>query len=145
MPPSEQRRSTSTSRASPSRCASSRSWPTCASALRETTEAARRLAEEARADRARVGPAPAARLGPPRSEERRRRTSPTSCCCSEQTGALLSEVVRGLVPAELRQQFTDAFRELLVAVRALIDWYLERLGRRARGVGRGRGHPDRLS
>lgn len=48
---------------------------------------------------------------------------------AEQTGLLLVEVVRGIVPPELRGQFADALRELLVALRSLIDFYLERLGR----------------
>lgn len=39
----------------------------------------------------------------------------------------LLEVVRGAVPPELAQQFAGALRELLVAVRALIDFSLERL------------------
>ncbi len=34
--------------------------------------------------------------------------------------------LRGLVPPELNEQFTNALRELLIALRALIDWYLER-------------------
>lgn len=48
----------------------------------------------------------------------------------------LLEVVRGAVPPELAHQFAGAVRELLVAVRALIDFYLDRLdqplGREAR-------------
>jgi hypothetical protein len=39
----------------------------------------------------------------------------------------LLEVVRAAIPPELAHQFAVATRELLVAVRALIDWYLERL------------------
>lgn len=39
----------------------------------------------------------------------------------------LLEVVRGAVPPELAHQFAGALRELLVAVRALIDFSLERL------------------
>jgi hypothetical protein len=39
----------------------------------------------------------------------------------------LLEVVRRVVPPELAHQFAGALRELLQAVRALIDWYLERL------------------
>ncbi|MBA2513851.1 MAG: hypothetical protein H0V26_05920 [Solirubrobacterales bacterium] len=39
----------------------------------------------------------------------------------------LLEVVRGAVPPELAHQFAGAVRELLVAVRALIDFYLDRL------------------
>ena len=36
--------------------------------------------------------------------------------------------VREAVPAELSRQLAAALRELLLALRALIDWYLERLG-----------------
>jgi hypothetical protein len=38
--------------------------------------------------------------------------------------------LRDLVPPDLRQRLNDALRELLLAVRALIDWYLERAERR---------------
>lgn len=34
--------------------------------------------------------------------------------------------LRELIPPELRRRLADALRELLLAVRALIDWYLER-------------------
>jgi hypothetical protein len=34
--------------------------------------------------------------------------------------------LRGRIPPELQQRLTDAVREVLLAVRALIDWYLER-------------------
>jgi hypothetical protein len=36
--------------------------------------------------------------------------------------------LREAVPAELSRQLAAALRELLLALRALIDWYLERLG-----------------
>ena len=94
--------------------------------LRETTEAARRLAGEAREE--------AADRPPPRGWETPRPGEPRSTdladlvLLAEQTGALLSELARGVVPAELRRQFLDAVRELLVAVGAVIDWYVERLG-----------------
>jgi hypothetical protein len=39
--------------------------------------------------------------------------------------------VRGRIPAELQQRLADAVREVLLALRALIDWYLERIDRRA--------------
>jgi len=42
---------------------------------------------------------------------------------------LLDAVRRGL-PRELEEQFTALIRELLLTLRALIDWYLERLERR---------------
>jgi len=41
----------------------------------------------------------------------------------------LLEVVRRQVPPELAHQFAGALRDLLAAVRSLIDWYLERLDR----------------
>lgn len=34
--------------------------------------------------------------------------------------------VRDLIPPELQRRLADALRELLLALRALIDWYLER-------------------
>jgi hypothetical protein len=37
--------------------------------------------------------------------------------------------LRDAIPAELSQQLAEAVRELLLAVRALIDWYLDRLER----------------
>jgi hypothetical protein len=37
------------------------------------------------------------------------------------------EAVRGTVPAELSTQLAEAVRELLLALRALIDWYIDRL------------------
>jgi hypothetical protein len=37
------------------------------------------------------------------------------------------EALRRAVPHELQEQFTSLQRELLLTLRALIDWYLERL------------------
>jgi hypothetical protein len=37
--------------------------------------------------------------------------------------------LRELVPAELERRLSEALRELLLAIRALIDWYLERAER----------------
>lgn len=39
--------------------------------------------------------------------------------------------VRDRIPQELRRRLADAVRELLMALRALIDWYLERSERGA--------------
>jgi hypothetical protein len=41
----------------------------------------------------------------------------------------LLESIKGVIPAELSAQMAEAVRELLLAVRALIDWYLDRLER----------------
>lgn len=46
---------------------------------------------------------------------------------------LLMQVVhalRDLIPPELQRRLAEAMRELLLALRALIDWYLERNERR---------------
>jgi hypothetical protein len=43
--------------------------------------------------------------------------------------AQLIQSVRELVPAELQRRLSEALRELLLALRALIDFYLERVER----------------
>jgi hypothetical protein len=44
-------------------------------------------------------------------------------------GALtaLIESLRGAIPPELARQLADALRELLLAIRAVLDWYIARL------------------
>ena len=42
------------------------------------------------------------------------------------------DALRRMVPAELQDQFNALQRELLLTIRALIDWYLERLDARTR-------------
>ncbi len=49
--------------------------------------------------------------------------------------------LREAIPTELSQQLAEAVRELLLAVRALIDWYLDRLERLPVGS-RGPAAPD---
>ena len=39
----------------------------------------------------------------------------------------LLDALHRMVPRELEDQFTAVARELLLALRSLIDWYLERL------------------
>jgi hypothetical protein len=46
---------------------------------------------------------------------------------------VLSQVIqslRELIPPDVQRRLADALRELLLAVRALIDWYLERVEQR---------------
>jgi hypothetical protein len=45
----------------------------------------------------------------------------------------LLDSIRAIVPPELAGQVREALRELLMAVRALIDWYLERVERAPSG------------
>jgi len=42
----------------------------------------------------------------------------------------LVQALRDLIPPDLQRRLIAALRELLLALRALIDWYLERLERR---------------
>lgn len=44
--------------------------------------------------------------------------------------AQILESLRELIPPDLQRRLGEALRELLMAVRALIDWYIERLERR---------------
>jgi hypothetical protein len=39
----------------------------------------------------------------------------------------LMDSVRGVIPDDISQQLVQALRDLLLALRALIDWYVERL------------------
>lgn len=45
----------------------------------------------------------------------------------------LGELVQEFVPEDLQKRIAEAVRELLVALRALIDWLVERLERRPGG------------
>lgn len=46
----------------------------------------------------------------------------------------LLQSLRDLIPPEVQQRLAEALREVLLAIRALIDWYLDRLDRRAKPV-----------
>jgi len=88
--------------------------------VREATEPAQRAAGE---------PDPAA--GPPP----RGYASPGSGArqsAEAQALVALLDLGRTVLPVELRHQFTELVRELLLLVRALIDWYLERIDARRR-------------
>ena len=50
--------------------------------------------------------------------------------------------VRDRIPPDLQQRLAEAIREVLLALRALIDWYLERSERARSGPRRGPGHPN---
>ncbi len=43
---------------------------------------------------------------------------------------MMLEGLRRAIPAELQEQFTTLVRELLLALRALIDWYVQRMDER---------------
>jgi hypothetical protein len=93
--------------------------------LDQASEKAQRLVVEAAEAALRAAPRPpAAGWQAPGSEE-----VPGA---GDSLAALIgaARALRDLVPPELQRRLTDALRELLLAVRALIDWYVERLERR---------------
>jgi hypothetical protein len=117
----------------------SRATPEALQALRErleaTQEAAQRLAEDAAAASASAA-APGSSTKPPpagwdvpRSAER----------ANDELDALVAVIgtLRDLLPPELRAQLADLVRQLLVFVRAVLDWWIDRLeaGEQRRGEG----------
>lgn len=92
--------------------------------LSQASEAAERLVAEAARTRRSNQPPPAGWQAPPSERDRRRRPPELELLAG---GArLLGE----MVPPEALEHLAAALRELLLAVRALIDHYLERLDRR---------------
>jgi hypothetical protein len=76
-----------------------------------------------------VGDAPAADRPPPAGWQAPSAEDPLGPGDLE----LLSQVIRSvrdLIPPDLERRLLEALRELLLAVRAVIDWYVERLDRR---------------
>jgi hypothetical protein len=105
--------------------------------LRQAQETAERLVREASEEARRSTedpppPPPGSSAGrpPPRGyavpEDEGRGRSTTA---DLQALVGLLDLGRTLVPPELREQIGELVRELLLLVRAIIDWYLERLDR----------------
>ena len=97
--------------------------------LDEAHAAADRLVQEAQRQAEEAAAEGAPRV-PPRGWESGRGDAATP---DLQALLTLLGAVREAVPAELSRQLAAALRELLLALRALIDWYLERLGEPAAG------------
>ena len=99
--------------------------------VRHAQETAERLVREANAEAQRAGDEGArqARRPPPRGyavpEEEGRSTT-----ADLQALVALLDLGRTLVPPELREQIAELVREILLLVRAIVDWYLERLDQR---------------
>jgi hypothetical protein len=85
--------------------------------LARTQQAAERLAEAATGTR---------RTPPPAGWQAPREQGDSEL----RAVATLAEALRGLVPADLQEQIGALVRELLLAVRALIDYLIDRLERR---------------
>ncbi len=86
---------------------------------------ARRLAAEAAAAVLRGAPTPPpSGWAAPGSDEDQRSAA------AELDGLVAALAsLRDLVPPELQRRLAEALRELLLAIRALLDWYIERLDR----------------
>src|SRR4029453_11578884 len=86
-----------------------------------TQEAARRLAGEAQhaAREAAAGGVPPQGWAAPQDHAVRQEEA--------QALVALLQTLRELVPAELQAQLTEAVRQVLLLLRALIDWWVERL------------------
>ena len=90
----------------------------------EAYAAADRLVREAEAAaRARTGAVP------PAGDEGARTSGERSAFGDLQALAGLLDAARTSVPPELARQLAEAARELLLALRALIDWWIARLER----------------
>jgi hypothetical protein len=90
--------------------------------LSQASDAAERLIAEAA--RARNRPPPAGWQAPPREQDAGRRSTELELMIAG------IRAMGGLVPAEVLERLAAALRELLLAMRALIDFYLERLEHR---------------
>lgn len=101
--------------------------------LQATQEAAQRLAEEASRSGRDQRPPPNGWDVPRHAEE---------------TGAELDAIVglltalRDVLPDELRAQLAELVRQLLLFVRAVLDWWIERMEAEAAGGGAGRAPGD---
>lgn len=89
--------------------------------IRETREAAERVAADAAAAREREAAGEPAGGGFSTTEEHGRRTGEVQALVA------LLETLRDLIPAELKDQFRELLRQMLLLVRALIDWWVERI------------------
>jgi hypothetical protein len=112
--------------------------------LDRASEAAERLMAEAAAAAARAGnlnpDSPPADETPDNPGDEPARPPPAGWQIPEDAPAgvvpdlepflAFAQALRDLIPPELQRRLVAALRELLLALRALIDWYLERLERR---------------
>ena len=92
--------------------------------IRATQEATERLATEA------AGAARARTEGRPPPQGWRTPDDTSQTADEIRALANLLESLRSLVPPELQQQLTDVIRQVLLLLRAVIDWWVDRLDTR---------------
>ncbi len=96
--------------------------------IRATQEAVQRLADETARARA-EGPPPGA-PPPPGADG----AAPGQSATEElQALVALVDLLRGMLPPELQVQVTELIRQFLVVIRALLDWWIERIDVRPAG------------
>ncbi len=102
----------------------SRTTPEALQALRERLQATQEAAQQLAEDAASAKPPPSGWDVPPAAER-----------ASDELDALVAllATARDLLPPELRTQLVDLVRQLLVFVRAALDWWIERLESGPRG------------
>jgi hypothetical protein len=97
--------------------------------LERASDAAERLVAQAAGEAsARIGDAPA--KPPPAGWQARggdNRKGSTRVGGDLEPVLLLLSAVRELIPPELQQRLAEAIQQLLLALRGVLDWYLERL------------------
>jgi hypothetical protein len=94
--------------------------------LDRASEAAERLLEEATAAATRAREPKVPPAGWQASEPEREDRPPRDL----ELWLQIARSVRDLIPAELQERLAQALHELLLSLRALVDWYIERLERR---------------
>lgn len=87
-------------------------------ALRERIERTQEAVDRLAAETARAQTANGAGSGMPPTED---------AATEAQALAALLQTVRGLVPEELWRQLAEVIRQLLLLLRAIIDWWIERI------------------
>jgi hypothetical protein len=93
--------------------------------LDEASEAAERLIAEAAASAGRKPP-PAGWHVPSEDDNAGTDTGAEARAGDLELLVQVLQSVRDLIPPELQRRLAEALREVLLALRALIDWYLER-------------------
>jgi hypothetical protein len=93
--------------------------------VREASEAAQRAAQEGTSGQEGPSGRP-----PPRGYAVPGEEGGRSTTADLQALVALLDLGRTLVPPELREQIADLVREILLLVRAIVDWYLERIDQR---------------
>jgi hypothetical protein len=100
--------------------------------LDAASAAAERLIAEAAASAARSKVDGVTERQPPPAGWQRRQEPDDEAAARDDLDVLAQFLrsVRELIPPDLQRRLVEALRELLLALRALIDWYLERIERR---------------